>query len=76
MKLLQPGAGIGAEFLGQYLLGPRVDLQRLGRAAVLPQHAHQLVPQPLPQRVVRQQRPQLRRQAGGRAAGRQVSFDP
>ena len=48
MQPLEIRAGIGAQLVGEDLLGLRVGLQRLGRAALL-QGTHELVPEPLPQ---------------------------
>jgi hypothetical protein len=58
----QLGGRVGAEFLGQG--PPRVleGSERLGLLAAAVQRAYQLTPQPLPQRIHRDQLPQLRYQ--------------
>ena len=59
MELAQLGAGVHAQLGGDGVPGLAVDLERLRVAARAVQGAHQQQPQAFPQRVVRQQPPQL-----------------
>lgn len=52
MQLLQGGAGVGAQFLGQPLPGVPVALQRVGLATGPEQRQHHLPGQPFVQRVL------------------------
>jgi hypothetical protein len=68
MQLPEVWPGIGTQLLSEDLPGVLVGLQRLSRAAGLLQGAHQLVPEPLPQRMARRQLAQLRHQLRSTAA--------
>ena len=58
-ELLQRGAGVDAELVEQRGPAVPVGLQRFGLAAGPVEGEHQLAAQPLPERVLRQERLQL-----------------
>ena len=69
MQLAQPVAGLDAELLDERAPRLLVGLERLRLAAGAVEAEHQLAPQPLPQRVLVDQRLELADELGVSAAG-------
>jgi hypothetical protein len=75
LQLLEAGAGVKPEFLGQTVAQILIDVQRLGLAPAAVQRQHQLTAQALAQGVLRHQRAQLTDQLLV-SSERKVRLDP
>ena len=74
LELLQRLARLEAQLVGELAPGLAVRLERLGLALAAVEREHQLVPEPLPQRMRGHERLELRHQLGV-AAEREVGLD-